>query len=163
MPRTVSTRDDQRRDRQEIAPPSTKGLIPHWTGVFDATGRCRYSVPPAWTVERRPLGEAAASAPDGNATAQLEWTPSSSWIASVLDLRRMLKPTLTLEDSGERFWCEYRPGWPGVHSYVAVPAPGGLCATWIDVRAAASGELKPIVRQIIQSVVAIGTAERSRE
>jgi hypothetical protein len=58
---------------------------------------------------------------------------------------------------------EYRPGWPGEHFYVAVPAPGGLCATWIDVRAGASEELKRIVRQIIQSVVAIGTVERSRE
>ena len=146
---------ERNRERQESAPPSMKGLIPHWTGVIDATGHCRYSVPPPWTVERQPHGGAVASAPDGNATAQLDWLPSSSWREYTSDLRRSLRPTLIEEDTAGRVWFEYRAGWPGVHYYAAVPSAGGVCATWIDVRAGASDWLTPIIRQIVQSVVAL--------
>jgi len=141
--------------QQTLDPRSTRGLIPHWTGVIDPTGHCRYSVPPAWTVERQPHGNAIASAPDGMATAQIDWSPSSSWRAQTSNLRRSLEPILIEEDSAGRFWCEYRAGWPGVHYYVAIPSAAGLCTAWIDVRAGANDWMKPTIRQIAESVVAL--------
>jgi hypothetical protein len=146
---------ERNREQHESAPASAKGLIPHWTGVIDRTGHCRYSVPATWIVERQPHGNALASEPHGMATAELDWLPSTSWRAYTGDLRRSLEPILIEEDTGGRLWFEYRAEWPGAHHYVAVPSNGGLCATWIDVRVGTNDRLKAIIRQIVQSVVAL--------
>jgi hypothetical protein len=140
---------------RKSAPPAVKGLIPHWTGIFDVTGHCRFSVPPTWKVAYQLHGNALTWAPDGSATALQNWSPSTTWALYTSALRRTLKPTTVQEDSRERVWFEYAAEYPGVHDYVAVPSAGGVCAAQIDVKASANDALKPIIRQIAQSVVAL--------
>ena len=118
--------------RQKGAPPSMKGLLPHWTGIYDATGRCRYGIPPTWRSEG-PHGYEISRAPDGSAMIGLTWVASSSWASYKTDVRRRLKPTAVGEDTAQRFSLEYSAGWPGDHLFVAVPAVTGACATQIDI------------------------------
>ena len=147
---------DQDRAVQEVAPPSTRGLIPHWTGIIDTTGHCRYSVPPLWKVEDRSHGNGLAWAADGKATVQQDWLPSSSWTAYTSALRHNLKPTVIRDESPRRFWFEYAAGWPGVHYFVAVPSAGGACAMRIDVRSGVNDLLLvSTIGQIVHSVVAL--------
>ncbi len=140
---------------RQNAPAAAKGLIPHWTGLIDVTGHCRFSVPQTWKVAYQLHANALASAPDGSATAFQNWSPSPSWALYASALRRTLKPTMVQEDSTERVWFEYSAGYPGVHDYVAVPSLGGVCVAQIDVKASADDSLKPIIRQIARSVVAL--------
>ena len=137
---------------QEIAPPSTKGLIPHWTAIYDATGRCRYSVPPTWRAEG-PRGREIARAPDGSVTVAQSWSAASSWISYKAEIRRTLKPSVVQENTPQRFSFEYSAGWPGVHMLVATPSAAGVCATQIDIRSAAQTAINATIRQIIQGLV----------
>ncbi len=130
-------------------------LIPNWTGIIDTTDHCYYAVPPNWTVDDRPSVDALAAAPNGNATAELNWTAFSSWAAHASHVREMLKPTIVHEDTSLSFWVEYAAGWSGVHYYAAVPATTGACALRIDLNEKADDSLRATVRDIIRSVAAI--------
>lgn len=143
------------RAAQEIVNPSMKGLIPYWTGIVDITGHCQYSVPPTWRADREGHEDEIARAPDGGATVQQRWHSSLSWLAYAANLRRLLKPTEVVEDSTQRLWFEYSAGWPGVHTFVAVPASSGACGTEIDVRPDASARMTSTIRQIVESILAI--------
>jgi hypothetical protein len=136
--------------------PATKRLIEHGIGIIDVTSHCLYSVPRTWKLDQRPGRNAIARAPDGMATAEQDWFPSSSsWTAFTARLRQVLAPTLIHDDRAQRFWCEYAAGWVGIHHYVAVPAPGGSCATQIDINAGADDLLRQTVRLIVDSVGAV--------
>src|SRR6267142_1222717 len=69
------------------APAAVRGLIPHWTGLIDVTGHCRYSVPPTWKVAYQLHANPLAWAPDGSATALQNWSPSPSWTLYASALR----------------------------------------------------------------------------
>jgi len=133
-------------------PPYIRGLIPHWTGLVDPAGRCRFSVPGDWTIRD---AERLAVAPDGSATAVEEWADSSTWAHYKAGVFGTLKPTVFHEDSTQRLWIEYAAGWAGIHHHVAVPAPGGACVLQIDVRARAAHGLDDIVRQVAESLIAL--------
>jgi len=138
---------------QEPPPPSTKGAILYWTGIYDETGRCRYSIPPTWTVDGSGRHELARS-PDGSVTLEQSWVAASSWPGYKTEVRRLLHPTVVREDSPLRLLFEYAAGWPGEHWYVAVPATTGVCATQIDIRPGARAVLEPTLQKIVQGIVA---------
>jgi len=155
-PAAAQSPRDSRNAMHDIAPPSTKGLIPRWTGIIDSTGRCRFSVPPQWTVEDQPGGNSFAAASDGTATAEADWLASSSWSSYRAHLRDTIKATEVHEDSPSRFWVEYLAGWPGAHHYVAIPSAEGVCALQVDVRVGIVEVLpKTTLWQIVRSLVAL--------
>ena len=54
-------------------------------------------------------------------------------------IQSMIPPDNTIEDSGKRYWYSYKhpanaSDLPGTNWYVAVPAPGGVCAAQINFK-----------------------------
>ena len=136
-----------------LDPPATKRVVRHWAGVYDVTGRCQYGVPSTWKFDGA-SGHAVSQAPDGSVTVEQDWLPAGSWASYTMAIRRKLNPGVVQEDTPWRLAFEYSPGWPGVHLFVAVPAPAGVCETKIDISPRAEASMKGIIDQVIREIVA---------
>ncbi len=128
----------------------------HWTGIFDATGRCSFSAPADWKIEEASAaGDSVASAPDGAAPAVLQWVHQSR-TAFQMELRGRQAGAVIHESTPQRVWAEYSAGWPGRHHVAAIDAPDGACLLYVDVTARADHHVDDIVRAIVATLRAAG-------
>ena len=127
-----------------------------WTGLFDATGRCFYAVPPRWKIDdsSKVSGPIAAS-PDGRVTATIFWSEQHSWSWFTARLREALRPTVVFEDSATRFWVEYRDSRLAISQLSAVPNPGGSCMFEIAANDPVTDETRRILRAVVDTVTSI--------
>jgi hypothetical protein len=127
-----------------------------WTGLFDATGRCFYAVPPRWKIDDSfKLSGPLAASPDGRVTATITWSELHSWSFFTARLRRTLQPIAVFEDSVNRFWVEYRGSRLSVDQLIAVPNPGGTCTFEVEASEPVSEETRRTLITVIGTVTSI--------
>jgi hypothetical protein len=107
-------------------------------------GGCRYSVPSTWRSTGGPV-----SAPDGS-TVSVQAIHSENWPTYRTELRRSTGIAEVHEDSDSRLWIEFR--YEGLHEhYIAVPAPGAICAAVLELRDVSSRD-QELMRGIAESI-----------
>ena len=127
-----------------------KGLIPHWTGLVDLPGHCRFSVPPTWQTHNN---DRRAVAPDGAVSAEEAWLAAVN-SAGYQSRLPGIHPLILHENSERRVWVEYDAGWPGRHHHVAVPTSEGACTLQIDITPNARA-VDAVVLKIVGSLVSV--------
>ena len=122
-----------------------------WKVVTDKKKLCQYSVPADWTQDA--LITSSSTSADKKSDVVIHGSPSSLAETKSM-IGQMIPPDKTIEDSGKRYWYSYKHlanagDIPGTHWYVAVPAPGGVCAAQISFKDPAA---EAVAKQIVDSI-----------
>ena len=107
-----------------------------WKVVTDKKKTCQYAVPADWTQDA--LITSSSTSVDKKSNVVIHANPSSLAETKSM-IQSMIPPDKTIEDSGKRYWYSYKhpanaSDLPGTNWYVAVPAPGGVCAAQINFK-----------------------------
>lgn len=122
-----------------------------WKVVTDKKKTCEYAVPADWTQDA--LITSSSTSGDKKSSVVIHGSPSSLAETKSM-IQQMIPPDKTIEDSGKRYWYSYKHlanggDLAGTNWYVAVPAPGGVCAAQISFKDP-GGET--VARQIVDTI-----------
>jgi hypothetical protein len=125
-----------------------------WKVVTDRKKTCQFSVPAEWTLDTLLVGTATS----GDKKSSIVVHGNESSLAETKSMiQQMIPVDKMIEDSGKRYWYSYKHlanagDLPGTHWYVAVPAPGGVCAAQISFKDP-GGEA--VAKQIVDTIAPI--------
>lgn len=129
-----------------------RGVPAGWTGLFDATGQCRYGVPPFWVIDDRNSRNAFAMSPDGSVVVHQGWVAISSWTDFVQNALRTLQPEHIVTRTGDELRVEHATGESDSQRYIALRAGSGACVGTIDIKTSATPAVLAIADQIENTV-----------
>jgi hypothetical protein len=122
-----------------------------WKLVTDKKKTCQYAVPADWTQDS--LITSSSTSADKKSNVVIHGSPSSLAETKSM-IQQMIPPDKMIEDSGNRYWYSYKHlanggDLPGTNWYVAVPAPGGVCAAQISFKDPAG---EAVAKQIVDTI-----------